>query len=137
MTQSSFDSVTNSPEILVINGHNVEVREVLVGQLKPFAAACSPFFDHFEKMSLAGERFDAPQLIKLFTDFAPDFVKAVALVTNVDEAFLNRLPADVFFLLAEKCVEVNMRFFIQRLAPTLVRFAQAVFVTGSTLSKSS
>lgn len=136
MAQNSFDSVTNSPEIINVNGQDVEVYEVLVGQLKPFAAACSPFFDHFEKQSLSGERFDAPQLIKLFTEFTPDFVEVVALVTNVDKVWLNRLPPDAFFLLAEKVVEVNMRFFIQRLAPTLVRFAQAVFATGSTLSKS-
>lgn len=136
MAQNSFDSVTNSPEIINVNGQDVEVHEVLVGQLKPFAAACAPFFDHFEKQSLSGGRFDASQLVKLFTEFTPDFVEAVALVTNVDKVWLNRLPPDQFFLLAEKVVEVNMRFFIQRLAPTLVRFAQAVFVTGSTLSKS-
>lgn len=137
MPPDSYDSAVDSPLILEIRGDKIEVHEVLVGQLKPFAAACAPFFKYFEEKSLSGTPFDTPQLIEMFMNFTPDFVEVVSLVTNVDKAWLNRLPPDDFFLIAGKVVEVNMRFFTQRLAPSLVRFAKGLIVTGSTLSKSS
>lgn len=131
---------------VTVRGRKIVVREVDMKSLTPFAAACAPFLSEFDEAGRLGDRRDpdtgepvpADQftLFKVLAEHGPAFVNAAALVSDADKAFLENLRPDEFFEVAAKVVEINGNFFVLRLAPTLLRFAQGVSKIGLIQSKS-
>ena len=128
------------PHIVTVRNRAVTVKEVNMKTLTPFAAACAPFLNEFDESGRLGDRrnpetgdpipSDQFTLFKVLSEHAPAFVTAATLVTDADRKFLEELGPHEFFEVAAKIVEVNGNFFVLRLAPALLRFAQGVSRIG-------
>lgn len=130
-----IDRLNNAPFVVEVAGHAVAVYEVTMGNLPKFAAACAPFFDGFERLAAdeaAGER--AHKIFALIAGHAEAFVTAAVLVTDQDRAFFEALRPDEFAKVAEAVLTHNLNFFVQRLAPSLVKLAQNMGALGLMLS---
>lgn len=129
---------------VVVRGRTVRVSEVTMKTMTPFAAACAPFLSEFDEAGRLGGRKDAEgnvipndqfELFKVLAENGPAFVSVAALVTDAPKDFIESLRPDEFFDVAAKIVEVNGNFFVLRLAPALLRFAQGVAQIGLIQSK--
>ncbi len=143
-----LDSLTgqNNPLSVTIRETKITVSEVTMGNLQAFTRACAPFLREFDK---GGTMYTGPDdngeptimedfaLLKVFSEHAPAFIAAAALVTNAPVAFLQRMRPDEFFKVAVLIMKVNGDFFVQRLAPQLMRFAEAMALVGTALSSNS
>lgn len=114
--------------------------------LRAFTAACAPFLKEFDEAgALANRRAedgtevppDEFALFKVISEHADDMMTATALTSNAPLAFLERLKPDEFFKIASLVIQVNGNFFVQSLAPQLIKFARAMSLVGTMLSNPS
>lgn len=137
---NEIDEIKGREVELEVRGHKIIVREVVMRDLKEFAAACAPFFAAFDEAGELGNPDRKPEdfaLFKVLANNSDAFMKAASLVTNANFEFYQKLKPDEFFKVAAAVVEVNGSFFIQALAPALIKFAQGVSQVGLILSSAS
>ncbi len=138
---NQIDAIANREKELTVRGHKITVREVVMRDLKEFSAACAPFFAAFDEAGELASRDGKPMedfaLFKVISQNSDAFMRAASLVTNGTVEFYQRLRPDEFFEVAAAVVEVNGNFFVQALAPSLIKFAQGISQIGLTLSTAS
>lgn len=142
MSDEDFDKIVGHTIDVTIRGHKIVVREITMKHIKAFAKICGPFMDSFDEAAeLAGrEPSKVDSDFKLFNtllDHSDDFMKAAAMVSNADVDFYEKLRPDEFFKVASAVVEVNGNFFVQALAPALIKFARGISTIGMILSPPS
>lgn len=137
-----IDEMQNPPAIIEIHGHVIEVRELTMAGLPAFIAAVEPFMEAFDEASdLPAAAKDEvlarnTALFRLLAKHGDAFIRAAEVVTNANGEFYRKLPPDEFFKVAALIVERNAAFFVQRLAPSLLKFAVDVAMVGTMLSVS-
>lgn len=115
---------------------DVTVNEITMRALAPFTRACKPFFTEFSEGGRLADsinqetgdvtKADPMALFEVLSDHSDAFMVAASLVSDHGKAFFEQLPADQFFLVAARVVEVNGSFFIRSLAPALVAVAETL-----------
>jgi hypothetical protein len=133
-----LDELAGREKRLTVRKHEIVVSEVIMENLGEFVEACTPFLEAFDEVGeLAARTADQPPddfaLFKLVSKHSKPFMRAAALVSNANYEFYAKLKPDEFFEVAAAVVEVNGTFFIQRLAPVLIRFARGVSQVGTML----
>lgn len=123
------------------DGTEITVKEVLMGDLTEFYAACAPFFGEFadggrltRKEGATGNAMEDFTLFTVLSEHAEAFMRAAELVSDASVPYFRKLRPDDFFAVASKVVEVNGSFFVNALAPALIKLARGVNAVGSTLS---
>lgn len=132
--KDDLEKVLGKVETVEVRGITISVREVDMLGLKDFARSCSPFLGAFNDPERLGVKVvdgkpTTPEGFRFFTlvaEHSPAFIDTAVLVTDAPRNWLEKLPADDFIIIADKIVEVNARFFSQRLAPALVRLGQSL-----------
>jgi hypothetical protein len=123
------------------DGNVVTVREVVMKDLTEFYACCSPFFGEFNeggrltrKEGATGNAMEDFTLFAVLAEHADVFMRAAELVSDASVPYFQKLRPDDFYKVAAKVVEVNGSFFVNALAPALIKLAQGVKEVGTTLS---
>ncbi len=135
-----IDQMQNPATEIEIRGHKIEIYEITMAGLPAFSAAVEPFMAAFDEASdLPAARADEAlqrntALFRLLAKHSGAFIAAAEVVTNANGDFYRKLPPDEFFKVASVIVERNAAFFVQRLAPSLIKFAADISLTGSMLS---
>jgi hypothetical protein len=135
-----LNEVFGKPETVKIRNVDIDVFEVTMINFQAFTEACAPFLSAFDDPARLGIGDDGkkPDGFAFFTEVSSHsdaFLNAAVLVTDAPKAWLQRLPPDDFFVLIQKIIEVNARFFTQRLAPAMLNLATSLAaVLGSNLS---
>lgn len=131
---------------VVIKGQTIVVHEVTMKNLRAFTRACTPFLAEFDEAGALGSATGSdgnplpPEefaLFKVISEHGDAMMLATSLVSNAPIEFLERLRPDEFFKIASLVIEVNGSFFVQSLAPQLIRFARGMSLVGTMLFKAS
>ena len=134
-----IDQMQNPATEIEIRGHKIEIYEITMAGLPAFSAAVEPFMAAFDEAAdLPAARADEAlqrntALFRLLAKHSPAFIAAAAVVTNTNAEFYNKLQPDEFFRVASVIVERNAAFFVQRLAPSLIKFAAEISMIGTML----
>lgn len=135
-----IDQMKNTPTEVEVGGRVIAIHEITMAGLPAFSAAVEPFMAAFDEAGdLPAARQDQvlarnTTLFRLLAQHSDAFITAACVVTDADAAFYRSLPPDAFFKVASVIVERNAAFFVQRLAPSLIKFAADISLTGSMLS---
>lgn len=140
-----LDNLVGEERSVTINKVKVVVHEVRMKELKAFTAACAPFLKEFDEAGSLANRVvegtevppDEFALFKTISEHSDSMMKAAALVSNAPVEFYERLKPDEFFQVARLVLMVNGNFFVQSLAPQLIKFARAMSLVGTMLFKPS
>jgi hypothetical protein len=123
---------------VTLDGQQVTVRPVCVADLPDFLRRGEALFSAVFAED-AAEQQSVQSVLELAAARVPDLTSWIALGAGLEEARVNRLPADDALDLALAVVEVNLDFFGQRAAPLLnaavgrlARIVSAAFAGMST-----
>ena len=116
---------------LVIDGEQLAIKPLKVGQMPAFLRAITPVMQQ-----IGGDGID---WLALFGERGDDLLTAVSIAVGKPRAWVDELAADEAILLAAKVIEVNADFFTRTVIPKLDGlFAQTklapVMAAGSTPS---
>lgn len=135
-----IDQMQNPATEIEIRGHKIEIYEITMAALPAFSRAVESFMDAFDEVAdLPAARADEAMrrntaLFRLIGKHTEDMIAAAEVVTNTNGEFYRKLSPDEFFDVASVIVERNAAFFVRRLAPSLIKFAAHISLTGSMLS---
>jgi hypothetical protein len=140
-----LENLVGSEHSVIIGSLKITVREVRMKELKGFTAACAPFLREFDEAgSLANRKVDGGEvppdefaLFKVISEHSEAMMRAAALVSNAPLEVYERMRPDEFFRVASLVIQVNGNFFVQSLAPQLIKFARAMSLVGTMLFKPS
>ncbi len=131
-----LSQLSQEPNTVTVGSTVITVREVHMKELGAFTRACAPFLNEFSEGGLLSKPNEFA-LFRVLSDHAENMVLAASLVSNAPVEFLERMKPDDFFRVAAKVIEVNGNFFVRRLAPQLIKFAEAMGLVGTMLSSTS
>ena len=135
-----IDQMQNPATEIEIRGHKIEIYELTMAGLPAFSRAVESFMDAFDEVAdLPAARADEAMrrntaLFRLLGKHTHEMIAAAEAVTNANAEFYLKLSTDEFFEVASVIVERNAAFFVRRLAPSLIKFAAHISLTGSMLS---
>lgn len=139
MADETLDQVIAGPREVEAGGRKVLVRPLSPRQIPAFLAAIRPMQDAIgEGLSL--DALDAAALLQLAETHTEHVVQAVAVATREDADFIgDGISAAELVDLLVAVVEVNAAFFVQRMAPAMLRAVSALraLVPGPTPSSDS
>lgn len=104
-------------------GGIVLVVPLTVGQLPAFARAIRPLAPTLQS--------GGADWLDLLAEHGEAMIESVGIGTGLTPADLHGLPPDEFVALAAAVMEVNMDFFVRRLAPAVSAVAEKMMVSGA------
>ncbi len=107
---------------VTVGGETISVKALTVGQIPAFARAIRPCAP-----ALQGGGAD---WLALLADHGDAMIDSVGIATGLDVEHLYGLPPDEFVALASAVMEVNMDFFVRRLAPTVSAAAEKMIAAS-------
>ena len=125
-TYAALPPVTN---IIVINGENLELTPIRVGEIPAFAGAIRPILS-----SLSDSE---PNWVAMISEHGNAVIDAVAIAARRSPEWVKDLELDDAVRLASKVFEVNADFFIQRLLPSITEAAAHIEARMPGLTQSS
>ena len=96
---------------LVIDGEQLAIKPLKVGQMPAFLRAITPVMQQ-----IGGDGID---WLALFGERGDDLLTAVSIAVGKPRAWVDALDADQAILLAAKVLEVNADFFTRTVMPRL------------------
>jgi hypothetical protein len=111
-----LETLDPAPRTVSAGGETIEVRALTIGQLPAFVRALRPALGLLE-----GGEVD---VVALVAEHGEAVIEAVSVATGRDYAWLAGLAPDAFAVIAGAVLEVNMDFFVRRLAPALNRILE-------------
>ncbi|MEC7118518.1 MAG: hypothetical protein VXW65_01265 [Pseudomonadota bacterium] len=135
-----IDQMQNPATEIEVRGHKIEIYELTMAGLPAFSRAVESFMEAFDEVAdLPAARADEAMrrntaLFRLIGKHTEDMIAAAEVVTNANGDFYRKLKPDEFFQVASVIVERNATFFVQRLAPSLIKFAAEISLIGTMLS---
>lgn len=112
---------------VTVAGQSITVRPLTIGQLPRFVRAIQP-----AAPQLAGDK-DIDWLA-LIAQHGEALIGAAAVATGIEAREIESLAPDEFVLLCGAIFEVNVDFFVQRLAPALERASDRVVAATATIA---
>lgn len=95
---------------LVINGENIEISPLYLGEFPLMFKAIKPFVDKIGA---------DPDWISLMVDHGEDLLEALSIASRRPREWVNNLELDNAMMLASLIFEVNADFFIRRVVPSI------------------
>lgn len=114
------------PRTVTVAGEAIELRPITVGKLPELTRAVRPMMGAFA----GGE----PDWMALIEEHGERLIAACAVATGRKREWIAELMPDEFIALCSAVVEVNLDFFVRRMAPAFEGFAariEALAPTGA------
>lgn len=109
---AELETLAPPPEVIVeLRGRSMSVSPLMTGELGPMLRACKPIF---ETLKTGG-------IEQAFVVNPDAFIDAVAIGARIPRQELDAMPPDEMLLLAGAVWQVNADFFVQRVAPVLIK----------------
>ncbi len=105
-----LEKIFDDKKSLVINGENIEISPLYLGEFPLMFKAIKPFVD---KIGVN------PDWISLMVDHGEDLLEALSIASRRPREWINNLELDNAMMLASLIFEVNADFFIQRVVPSI------------------
>lgn len=136
MAENDLDILDPLDHTVTVAGQSITIRPLTIGQLPRFVRAIQP-----AAPLLAGDK--DPDWLVLVAEHGDALIEAAAVATGIERKDIEALAPDEFVLLCGAVFEVNVDFFVQRLAPAMERASDRMVAAmtipgaGATPSKSS
>lgn len=102
--------LVGAPCVVEVGARRIEIMPVRVRELPAFVRAVGPALGDLQR---------GVPIPDLLAAHAESLIDAVAVGARVERAWLDDQDADTLFALVEAVIEVNLDFFLARLAPRL------------------
>lgn len=109
-----------TPTQFTINGREIEIRPLKVGQLGAFARAIKPLGSTIQGIAEGAQGLDAGTMLAIVADHTDAVVLACSIATSAKVEELNEQTPDVLVELVIKVLQVNADFFKGRLTPAIL-----------------
>jgi hypothetical protein len=119
MADNDLDVLDPSGRNVTVAGRTVSIVPLTVAQFPRFARAIR----YIPQVSLVD---DSTDWLGLLAEHGDNLIEAAAVATEMESKDLGALPADEFVELCSAILEVNIDFFVQRLAPAIERASVAI-----------
>ncbi len=119
MAADDLDFLDPAGRNVTVAGQSITVRPLTIGQLPRFARAMQP-----AAPLLAGDQ--DPDWLTLIADHGEALIEGAAVATEMRAEEIEAMAPDEFACLCGAIFEVNVDFFVQRLAPALERVSDRV-----------
>lgn len=111
---------------VTVAGQSITVKPLTIGQLPRFVRAIQAAVPQ-----LAGDQ--DPDWLVLIAEHGEALIGAAAVATGIEEKDIQSLAPDEFVLLCGAIFEVNVDFFVHRLAPAMERASERVVAATATI----
>lgn len=108
-----------------VRGETVSVKPLTVDKIPLFARAIRPCVPALQ--GVGGQDW-----LRLLAEHGESMIDSVGIATGIEREGFNGLPPDEFVVLASAVMEVNMDFFVRRLAPAVSAAAEKMMLASGT-----
>ena len=129
MSDNTYAGLPPAANVIVIDGENLELTPIRVGEIPAFAGAIQPI--------LSGLSDSEPNWVALISEHGDTVIDAIAIAARRSPEWVKGLEIDDAVRLASKVFEVNADFFIQRLLPSITVAAATLEARMPGLTQSS
>ncbi len=112
-----------TPTVITIRDRKIEIKPIPVKNLSKVAKLVSPIISEIGSGSVS---------LSTIIENADNIIELSSLVCNIDKEWVGELDASELLQIIMPVVEVNIDFFVHKMAPELEKVAQRISQIGQT-----